>query len=104
MNNRFEMKCPCCNGKAFITRNYWVEAPLYHEVVWFEPCRKCNGTGKMETNFSKITESPEALAEVLLEFQHKGFMARSEVSIVQLPTKQDIIDWLKKEASWKKNA
>lgn len=63
-------------------------------------CGNCKGTGQEpQTHFDEITESPEALAELLLKFQHNGFMARSEISIVTLPTKQDIIEWLKQKGT-----
>ena len=54
------MKCPNCGGTG--TSNWCVNG-------CFKPCDYCDGTGEVEnqkqTNFQRITASPESLAEYL---------------------------------------
>ena len=64
-------------------------------------CWDKNYCEKYERNREQTNEewfcglSTEQKAEVFLKFQNRGINARSEVSLVQLPTKYDVVNWLK---------
>ena len=68
------MICPKCKGERVVYhRNF-------ESIVMLVPCPVCNGTGevapivqkfkKPHTNFQRITESPEALAEFMDELSN----------------------------------
>lgn len=83
------MKCPKCDGWGVID-NYEGE----------QVCPQCHGTGRVrDMTKEKWLKSldTEELANVLWRFMDKGFRVRSEISIVNLPTKNDIVEWLKEE-------
>ena len=55
------MICPTCKGERAVYRSF-------QNRITLTPCPKCNGVGEIvHTNFDRITDSPEALAEWLGE-------------------------------------
>ena len=53
--------CEECHGMGFISM-------VGENSIWSERCNECNGEGNIEvpiTNFDKITESVESLAEFI---------------------------------------
>lgn len=84
-------KCPKCKGYG--NKTHWDENVFCN--TGFE-CDKCNGTVEVQTNEEWFCSLPiKKKAEVFRKFQDRGFMARSEVSVVSLPTTNEIEEWLK---------
>ena len=59
------MICPTCKGGKTLLKK--VQGKGCYEVV-LGLCDRCNGTGEIKaTNFQRIKESPEALAELIAD-------------------------------------
>ena len=86
------MKCPKCGGSG---------TTVGHTFY----CYQCGYTAKVRTNFERITESPETLAEFISEAE--WFAERCAEQLLNCETcqckwcglagKLNLIDWLKRE-------
>ena len=90
------MRCPHCNGKGR------KELSRAYSLV----CGWCNGTGQIasRTNFDRVTESPETLAEFICELWTKDkdhlyekFEAAEYEEGIGIGGKNAITKWLKEE-------
>ena len=94
------MICPECKGERAVYR-------CFQNRITLTPCPKCNGVGEvMHTNFDRITESPEVLAEFIHEAESvyercaKGDLNCDycECQWCGLAGRKDLIDWLNEES------
>lgn len=61
------MKCDICNGVGKLEVEE--KGTVIQGAYW--KCPHCNGTGEIkQTNFDRITASPEALAEFMWNYTH----------------------------------
>ena len=77
------------------------------EIGGYRPCEYCNGTGEVkQTNFQRITASPEALAEFIGsvldcctdEFDECKHCPLDKTCIAGKGFKRIALEWLKQEA------
>ena len=94
------MICPECKCERAVYR-------CFQNRITLTPCPKCNGVGEvMHTNFDRITESPEVLAEFIHEAESvyercaKGDLNCDycECQWCGLAGRKDLIDWLNEES------
>ena len=103
------MICPICKGKRFLL----YDAEPFNCALK-TPCKRCNGTGNVvPNNFEKITRSPEALAELIVDamFLYSTNRHIFTVEAVELANKKegininlesvykDVAKWLKQEST-----
>ena len=85
------MICPECKGERAVYR-------CFQNRITLTPCPKCNGVGEIVyTNFDRITDSPEKLAEFIADDRMHCHFATCDVSCNGC-TKQGVLEWLNEES------
>lgn len=100
------MICPMCRGERVVYRN------LVHEIKLVQ-CPMCDGRGEIvHTNFDRITDSPEKLAEFIADamFLYSTNRHIYTIEAVEMASKKegidvvldctyrDVVEWLYKES------
>ena len=96
------MICEYCHGAGKIKTIKLISAEQGFDCVE-EVCTKCNGSGEKEqTNFDRITQSPESLAEWIEELEYGGnFCVRCCPKYCECDNtqcKEMMVEWLKQES------